>query len=506
MSSVKKNLFANITGNIWQAIMAIAFVPLYIKFMGIESWALVGIFATLQAVSSQLDMGLSSTLIREISQLSSVVGMAQKMRNFVRTLEFIYWGISLLVIILILFASHYIAYQWVKPGSLSVETIQNSIMIMSVILAIQMLIGFYSGGLLGLQKQVLLNVINVSMSTIRSLGTILLLYLLSPTIQIFFLWQLIVSIINLIIIYYLLWSKLPVSESRPSFEVSQLKEIWKFSAGMSLNSIISSFLLQMDKIVLSKLLTLEQFGFYTLASSVAMSLGRLFTPVYLSIYPKFSQLIYLNDIDNLKILYHKSSQFMSVLIIPITVIVSLFSYQILFLWTQNQYTAENSHIILIILICGTAFNGIMHPPYALQIAYGWTSLSVYGNIIALIVLTPILFYLTSNYGVIGGALPWLFLNLGNFIITISFIHLKILKHEKWKWYFHDVGIPLFTCLMVSLTGRLFFNSHMSSFAIFGYIIFISLLTLLSSIIVTPVTRIFLCKKINKFKIYINLKK
>ena len=159
-----------------------------------------------------------------------------------------------------------------------------------------------------------------------------------------------------------------------------------------------------------------------------------------------------------------------------------------------------------ILICGTAFNGIMHPPYALQIAYGWTSLSVYGNMIALIVLIPLLFYLTSKYGVIGGALPWLFLNLGYFIITISFMHLKILKHEKWKWYFNDVGIPLFTCLVVSLVGRLFFNSHMSKLGTFEYIIFISILTLLSAILVTPVTRIYLYKTINKFKIHINFKR
>jgi O-antigen/teichoic acid export membrane protein len=503
MSSVKKNLFANIVGNIWQAIMAIAFVPLYIKFMGIESWGLVGIFATLQAMSSQLDMGLSSALIREISKLSTLVGMAQRIRNFVRTLEFIYWGIALLVVILILLASHYIAYQWVNPGSLSVEVIQNSIMIMSVILAFQMLIGFYSGGLLGLQNQVVLNVINVSMSTLRSLGALFLLYFVSPTIQTFFIWQLIVSVLNLLIIYYFLWNKLPKSQSHPSFEKEHLKEIWKFSAGMSLNSILSSVLLQMDKIVLSRLLTLEQFGFYTLASTVAMSLGRLFTPVYLSIYPKFSQLIYLNDIDKLKNLYHKSSQFMSVLIIPIAVIVSLFSYQILFLWTQNQNTAENSYIILIILICGTTFNGIMHPPYALQIAYGWTSLSVYGNMIALIVLIPLLFYLTSKYGVIGGALPWLLLNLGYFIITIPFMHIKILKHEKWKWYLQDIGIPLFTCLLVAILGRLFFNSHMSNKATFVYIFFISFLTFLIATLITPVTRSYFFKTIYRFRAYVN---
>lgn len=38
MSQLKRNIVANFAGNIWQAFMALAFVPLYIKFMGIESY------------------------------------------------------------------------------------------------------------------------------------------------------------------------------------------------------------------------------------------------------------------------------------------------------------------------------------------------------------------------------------------------------------------------------------------------------------------------------------
>ena len=47
--------------------MSLAFVPLYIKFMGIESYGLVGIFASLLALFGLLDMGLSTTLNRELA-------------------------------------------------------------------------------------------------------------------------------------------------------------------------------------------------------------------------------------------------------------------------------------------------------------------------------------------------------------------------------------------------------------------------------------------------------
>jgi hypothetical protein len=44
MSLIKQNIIANFGGKAWQALMSLAFVPLYIKFMVIESYGLIGIF------------------------------------------------------------------------------------------------------------------------------------------------------------------------------------------------------------------------------------------------------------------------------------------------------------------------------------------------------------------------------------------------------------------------------------------------------------------------------
>ena len=79
----------------WQALMAVLFIPFYIKFMGVEAYGLIGIFATLLAIFSLLDMGLASTLTREMARLSVIAGKEQEMRNLVRTLEVIYWGFAI---------------------------------------------------------------------------------------------------------------------------------------------------------------------------------------------------------------------------------------------------------------------------------------------------------------------------------------------------------------------------------------------------------------------------
>lgn len=500
MSLIKKNIAANFVGSIWQSLMGLIFVPLYIKFIGIESWGLIAIFATLQAVFGLLDMGLSNALNREMARLSILPHKEQEMRNLVRTLASVYWTITIFVVLAIVSLSKYIAYHWITAENVTPKTIQQALLIMGFVIALRLPSGLYSGGLMGLQKQVLLNGINISLSTLRGAGAVLILWLVSPTIQAFFLWQIVISIITTFFFAMFLWRKLPQSGRKAEFQVHLLKGIWKFAAGMGGIAVLSVILTQLDKIILSKMLSLEMFGYYALAGIVAMSLQRLFTPIFYSIYPRLTQLVSIDDQDGLKQLYHKSCQFMSVLILPIAIVIALFSYEILLLWTQDPVTAEKSHLLVSILVCGTALNGLMNFPYALQLAFGWTSLSLSKNAIAVILLVPLIIYLTKHYGAIGAAYAWLVLNLGFVLIEIQILHRRLLRQEKWRWYWQDVCIPLIACTFIASLGRVFMKGPMSQLMILIYLIIISVLTLSVTMISVPTIRAKLYGQLLKIKL------
>ena len=499
-TQLKKNITANLAGSIWQALMGLVFIPLYIKFMGVESFGLIGIFATLQIIFGLLDVGLGSTLTREMARLSVLPRKEQEMRNLVRTLETLYWSVAVFVGIAIVSLSPIIAHHWINAGQLSPKTIEQAFLIMGFVMVFQMPIGFYSGGLMGLQKQVLLNIINVCMSTLRGVGAILILWLVSPTIQAFLLWQIVISIINAFLLALFLWRSLPHIENKAVFQKQLLKGIWRFTAGMSGISIFAVILTQLDKVILSKMLSLEMFGYYMLASVVAMSLSRLFAPVFLSIYPRFTQLVSLDDQERLKKLYHKSCQFISVLILPVAIVIAFFSYEVILLWTQSPKTAEQTHRIVSILICGTALNGLMHLPYALQLAFGWTRLSFFKTLIAVILLVPLIIYMTTHYGATGAAIAWLVLNLGMFFFEIPIMHRRLLRTEKWRWYWQDVGLPLLACILMTGLGRIFISGPMSQYMMLLYLIIISVLTLGIAAIATPVTRSWLFGQLLKIKI------
>ena len=500
MSIIKKNIAANFAGSIWSAIMGLIFVPLYIKFIGIESWGLIGIFATLQIIFGLLDMGLSTTLNREMARLSVLSGKEQDMRNLVHTLEVLYWSITIFVAIVAVSLSPFIAHHWIKAGQLPIKTIQQALSIMGFVIALQMPIGFYSGGLMGLQRQVLFNVINAGMSTLRGIGAVLVLWLVSPTVQAFFLWQIITSIMSVFILAFFLWRSLPPNENKIVFRKQLLKGIWKFAVGMSGISVFAVILTQLDKVILSKMLSLEMFGYYMLASMVAISLTRLFTPVFFSIYPKLTQLVAINDQDGLKEFYHKSCQFMSVLILPLAIVIALFSYEIILLWTHNPETAKKTHVLVSILICGTAIHGLMNPPYALQLAFGWTKLSFFKTLIAVILFVPLIIYLTAHYVATGAAIAWFVLNISMVVFEIPIMHRRLLRNEKWRWYLQDVSFPLMVCVIVAGSFRLFITGLLPHFIMLLCLFFILLLTLGATAIATSATRIWIFRQVLKIKL------
>jgi len=500
MNTLKKNIAANFAGNIWQALMSLAFIPLYIKFMGVESYGLIGIFVSLQAMFAILDLGLSATMAREMARLSVLPDKEQETRDLVRSMEIIYWCVAVFIGIIIMAISHFIAYNWVKAGRLSPQAIEQALRIMGFAMALQWPASFYSGGLMGLQRQVLLNAINIGMSTLRGAGAVLILWLISPTLQAFFSWQIIISVINTCLVAFFLWHQLPRTEKKASFQKQFLVGVWRFAAGMSGISLLVTILMQLDKIILSKMLTLEAFGYYVLAGVIAMSLYRLIGPVFSAVYPRFIQLVSLADHDELKQLYHKSCQFMSVLILPVAVVVAIFSYEILLIWMQNPVTAEKCHLLVSILICGTALNGLMNIPYALQLANGWTRLAFFSNLIAIIVLVPMIVFLTSQYGALGGACAWVILNTGYVVFSINFMHKHLLPHEKWHWYWQDVCIPLMASLSIAGLGRLLMAGQMSQFMTISYLMIVSISTLVITAITTPTTRAWLFNKISNLRL------
>ena len=447
--SVRNNIAANFAGRAWKGIFSLAFVPVYINLMGVEAYGLIGIFMSLTALLSVLDMGLSATLNRELSRLSVVEGSAQESRNLVRTFEILYWGIGILIGIAVVILAPIIAKYWISSSNVSSDIIEQSLLIMGMLLAFQWPGTIYTGGLRGIQRQVSLNMIQAVSIMVKHFGAVLILLFISPSIVLFFLWQAFVALFSTIVLAIWLWRSLPKTGRNSIFDKGLLVKNWQFTSGMIGISVLVIILTQLDKIILSKMLSLEMFGYYMLAFSVASVLVSLVSPVRSALFPRLSQLVAKGDEAEITKLYHKGCQLVSIIILPIAVTLAFFSEEMLTLWVGDPVIANNTHMILSLLVVGSVINGLMTLPYTLQLAYGWTKLTIYKNIIAIILLVPLMIWMVQMYHGIGAAMAWVILNLGYIIFEIPVMHQRLLKNEMGRWYRRDIFLPV---LIVTIIG------------------------------------------------------
>jgi O-antigen/teichoic acid export membrane protein len=128
-----------------------------------------------------------------------------------------------------------------------------------------------------------------------------------------------------------------------------------------------------------------------------------------------------------------------------------------FAWTGNHELAGETYRVISLLSVGTLLNALMSVPYALQLAYAWTSLAFRMNVLAVIVLVPLIIILAKRYGIIGPPVAWILLNSGYLVLNINVMHQRLIPGEKREWYLHDLGAPLIVGITIAGLSRLIFD-------------------------------------------------
>jgi len=452
-SGLKVGLLANFAGTGFAALAQLACIPLYVKFLGVEGYGLIGFYLMLQTLLQVLDLGLSPTVNREMARYSVQPEKAVEARDLVRTLEVGYWLIGLVLGAAVLASAPWLATHWIKSSALPASTITRAIMLMGILAVFQWPVSFYQGALMGLRRQVLYNTLRVVAVTLCNGGAVLVLWRVSATIEAFLLWQVAVSAAQAVLIAVLLWRSLPGADRPPRFNPSIIRGVWRFAAGMSGITLVGLILTQVDKVLVSKLLTLRVFGYYSLAWTVANGLLVISSAVFNVIFPRMSAQVAASDESGIRQSYHRGAQLMAVIVLPSAAVLCFFSFDILRLWTESTETAAFDARILSVLVVGSALNALLFVPYALQLAFGWTKLSFVAGLLSVAIVIPSLFPMTKYFGALGAASMWAVLNVVNMFIAVPIMHRRLLRGEAWR-YFGDIGLPLICTMGIALLGRL----------------------------------------------------
>ena len=444
IAAVSANYFARTVSSI----LSLMFMPVYIKLLGIEPFALIGIYTSLTMWFFLLDLGMGQSMMREFARYTAGAYELSTIKNLSFSVEVIF-----IAVVTILLSSFYLFVKITDAAGINAQTISRQTIIiclylMSLAIAIRMLGTLYRRSLIGLQKQITANSADVLINILRYSITICALLFYKPSIVIFFTCQVAVSVFEVFIYKALLAHSLPSNNHKSTFQPKLLLSIWRYSLGAGAMAILTISLTQADKIFLVKFVSLEQFGYYSIAYTIASALALLSMPITSSLHPKLAQLYSANDLVKLNDIYRYGSRTLIMVLVPSALVMSFFSTQLLTLWQQDgEAISQTYHITSILVLAQMSWLlSVLNQDF--QLAHGHTRLLVYCQIVAVAVLLPALYYSSSKWGIMGAGFTLLIVN-SFYSIILSYVgHRRWIPELKFKWYSHYLIPTLIVTVVV----------------------------------------------------------
>lgn len=452
--SLKKNIFASYLSQLYVTLIGIVMVPLYIKYMGTEAYGLIGFFAMLQAWFNLLDMGLTPTMARETARFRGGATDALSYRRLVRALEGVFLVVALAGGTAMFAASGYIAKDWLQVSQLPIDEVQTAVQLMAIIIAMRWMCGLYRGAISGSERLVWLGGFNSTIATLRFVGVIPLLMFTGVTPTIFFSFQFGVAVIELAGLLFYAYGLLPVipKGQRLPWEWNPLKPVLKFSLSIAFTSSLWVLVTQTDKLVLSKILPLAEYGYFALAVLAASGVILLSGPITGALLPRMVKLNAEGDEAGVIHLYRNATQLICVINAPVTLVLAFFAEQVLWVWTGNAEIARKAAPVLMLYALGNGILAIGGLSYCLQFAKGDLRLHLIETPLFLAIFLPGLLWSVGRYGINGAGYAWLGTYAMFFVFWLPIIHRRYFKGQHASWLVHDVGSVLGLSLCVVTLG------------------------------------------------------
>jgi len=451
------NILANGFTRLWSAGLQFLLTPVFVRLLGTESFGLVAFFNTVLFTFVFLDWAISPALTREVARMMGSDGAEQGMANLLRTFELVTWLVAVFLAISLFCAAEWITHSWLNIGKIDPATATMAVRMMAVILIAQWPISLYGAGFVALFRQSTLGVIRVCGTTIQMGGALILLYFYHGTITTYFAWQALVSGLTTFALAFTLWRAMPIAPRPARFSLQVLKSTWRFSIGNLLIGFASCVLAQADKLIVAKFTNLLSLAAYSLCFTLALLITNLIVaPVQSILLPRFSLFVARGEDAILAQEYQLWTQLLAVLSFPIAAVLIGLPSEVVSLWLGRHIDLlPQMRFLLPPVALGAALSAITFPVYCLQLATGWTRLSVVKNAIALAVVLPTLWLLVPLYGPIVGAWCWLGVNLGYYFIEVPVMHRRVLKGSMREWYLRST-LPAFAVTLIpSMLANLF---------------------------------------------------
>ncbi|WP_279222918.1 lipopolysaccharide biosynthesis protein [Stutzerimonas kunmingensis] len=456
--SVIRNTSLNYLGQAYALLIGILILPFYLKHLGAEAYGLIGFFAVLQAWLQLLDAGMSPALVRQVAHyrgqgdLSTAAGPAGRL---LRSFELLLLPIALATCVSIYLSSGWIAGTWLQARELGTGTIMQCISLMGLMVGLRLYATLYKSGLQGVELHGWLNATNVLIATLRYFGGLFLVALVSQDPLDFFLFQTAVALVETLAFASKAYVQLASPRLLTGIDWRVVKPVLPFAGGMFFTSLLWIVLTQLDKVLLSKVLLLKEYGYFSLVALITTGIMTLTNPLVQTLLPRMTMLVAEGRIAEMERLYLNATRFVCSVLFPMAAVIAWHGHALILAWTGDAGAAQWSERMLFWYVPGSALMAVGAFQFYLQYAYGRLRLHIWYSVVSTAISVPIVIYAALTHGAYGAALAWFFLRLATFVIWPPVVHRRFSPGLQGIWTRDILRITAATLIGVALGEPLF---------------------------------------------------
>lgn len=447
--SVKGSFAATLAARVYLAIVGLLMLPIYLRHMGPEAYGLVALFFVLQVWFQLLDLGLAPTMAREAARYRAGALSAADFRQLLRSLEGVFLVVSAAAGLALFMSADRIAQAWLKIERLSTQEAIRSLQMMAACVALRLLGELYRGVMSGFERLTWLAGLNAVFGTLRLILVVPFLTRVGSSPSNFFGFQLAAMSLETLVLVAQAYRLAPRAEvGGTPWRIEPMRKVLAFSLLMSLTSLVWVTLSQIDKLLLSGLLSLAEYGEFSLA--VAAAGGVLVVSGSLAdvLIPRMTHLRAQCGRSALTPLYRKATQWAGISAWSVASVLAIHADRALWIWTGDAALAARAAPVLGLYALGNAALAVGAFPYYLQFAEGRLRLHLVGTALMVAVLLPSLVWATGRFGGVGAAGAWLGVSVLYLLLWTPVAHARFMPRLHWRWMAEDV-LPIVVLAMAA---------------------------------------------------------
>lgn len=408
-SQIGQNIFTNYLAVIWMGGLSLALIPFYLKYLGTAQWGVVAICITVQGFLGLLDAGLSQIMPREVAKAAgNGVAEARVFRVFSRS----YLGLGIIGFLLGQLSVPWLITYWLNMGQVVNASAELALRLVLVQFLFQFANNAHTGYWNGRQTQKLANVRQCIFGAVKHAGALGLVYW----------WRAdaISYLLPFAITSALEWWTNRRMIRREQGELANgdvsskdFQLLAKQAGVLALAVLIGMLVSQIDRIVLSRTVDIGSFGRYVIVANLGLAFMQLQYPLMRAFFPRIVR----TEATGTKSSMKQLAMAVFVLCVLPCGIIALMAPWLLQTWIgDTQITAEGTTPLRLILFA-VSLNAVYNLIYQHILALGQGRLVLLINVMALVVVTPIIVIVARENGIVAGGVAWVLVSI--FQLTIG---------------------------------------------------------------------------------------